>query len=265
MGKTSISWTDESSNPIRFRNKLTGQMGWQCIKVSEGCRNCYAEKMNLSTRISYGTSLPYSHASMDQVEPVIIEKELHRLATQKSLSGKRVFLEDMSDIFGDFIPVHMRNQVFDVIRNRNDVTFQLLTKRPENIRRFSPSSWLESWPAHVWIGTSIENQFTADKRVRDLIMAGIAATRFLSIEPLLENIRVPYIEKLHWIIVGGESGPSCRPFNPAWAENILAQCRDYDVKFFMKQLGGHPNKHHELSDFPENLRVQEFPETYSRI
>lgn len=251
MGQnTAISWTDHTLN------------FWHgCFKVSPGCQHCYAD--TLSKR--YGREIWGPASTTPRLLTKTPWKDCLKWDAQARKDGvrRKVFAMSMGDFYEDHPMVsEWRENAFDILANFTNLDVQLLTKRPENIRRFSPESWLESWPAHVWIGTSIENQATADKRVRDLYHAGIAATRFLSIEPMLEDIRVPYIEKLHWIIVGGESGPGCRPFQTQWAENILAQCLEWDVKFFMKQLGGHPNKRHELSDFPENLRVQEFPTSY---
>lgn len=251
MGQiTGISWTDHTWNP------------WHgCFKVSPGCQHCYAETLSKF----YGRDIwgpPSSSVRMLTKSPW---NDCLKWDAQARKDGvrRRVFTMSMDDFFEDHPMVYeWRERAFDILANFTNLDVQLLTKRPENIRRFSPQSWIESWPVHVWIGTSIENQATADKRVYDLYKAGVAATRFLSIEPQLEDIRIPYIEKIHWVIVGGESGPHCRPFQTQWAENIISQCREYDVKFFMKQLGGYPNKRHELSDFPENLRVQEFPETY---
>lgn len=248
--KTAISWTDSTLN------------FWHgCFKVSPGCQHCYAE--TLSKR--YGREIWGPASNTARMLTNGPWKDCLKWDAQARTDGVRhkVFAMSMGDFYEDHPMIEpWRVDAFKILENFTNLDVQLLTKRPENIRRFSPQSWLENWPAHVWIGTSIENQATADKRVYDLYKAGVAATRFLSIEPMLEPIRIPYIEKMGWVIVGGESGPHCRPFKTAWADDILAQCREYDVKFFMKQLGGHPNKRHELSDFPESLRVQEFPSTY---
>lgn len=257
MGKTSINWTDESSNPIRFRRKDDGREGWQCVKVSPGCKNCYAEKMNLSTRISYGTFLPYTVDAMKQVEPFIAEKELHRLATSKALSGKMVFIEDMSDLFGDFIPSEMRNKVLEVLFSRKDVIFQVLTKRPWNAIGYD-------FPDHVWFGTSIEDQGMFKKRAASAIEVNAPIT-FFSVEPMLEKITfcfpsTPSTKKDIWVICGGESGAGCRPFDWEWARDLRNQCKDAGVAFWMKQGGGFPNKREDLQDIPEDLQIRELPE-----
>lgn len=255
MGKTSINWTNESSNPIRFRRKDDGREGWQCIKVSPGCKRCYAEKMNLTTRISYGTFLPYDVKSMDMVEPFIHEKELHRLATSKPLSGKMVFIEDMSDLFGDFIPVPMREKVLETLFCRTDVVFQVLTKRPWNAVGYD-------FPEHVWFGTSIENQDAFKKRAASFAEVK-APIGFLSVEPMLEKINLCLgsidTKKSIQVICGGESGAGYRQFEWDWARDLLAQCRDANAAFWMKQGGGFPNKREKLEEIPEDLRIRELP------
>lgn len=256
MGKTTINWTDESSNPIRFRRKDDGREGWQCIKVSDGCKNCYAETMNLSTRISYGTFLPYDVKSMDLVEPFVHEKELNRLATSKALSGKKVFVEDMSDLFGEFIPKEMRERVLDVLFARTDVIFQVLTKRPQNALGYT-------FPDHVWFGTSIENQDQFKKRAASFGSVN-ARISFLSVEPMLGpvNLCLGFIDTNRGlqVICGGESGSKHRPFEWDWARDLLRQCRHANAAFWMKQGGGYPSKREKLEDLPEDLRIREFPQ-----
>jgi len=249
MGKeTNISWCDHTLN------------FWHgCLKVSPGCDECYAK--TLSER--FGRSIWGPAKTTARMLTKGPWNDCLKWDAQARADGvrRKVFAMSMGDFYEDHQMVdEWRVKAFAILEKFTNLDVQLLTKRPENIRRFSPPSWLENWPAHVWIGTSVENQATADKRVYDLYKAGVAATRFLSVEPMLEPITIPYIEKIHWVIVGGESGARCRPFQTAWADDILAQCRAYDVKFFMKQLGGNPNKHHDLSDFPEDLRVREFPQ-----
>lgn len=249
MGKeTGIAWTDHTLN------------FWHgCVKVSPGCEQCYAE--TLSKR--YGRDIwgPAKTTPRMLTKGPWLDCLKWDAAARAAGVRRKTFVMSMGDLFEDHPMVsEWREKAFKIIESFTNLDVQILTKRPENIRRFSPDSWLENWPLHVWIGTSIENQAMADRRTYELVHAGIPAIRFLSVEPLLERIIIPRIEKLHWVIVGGESGAKCRPFDVSWARDILAQCRSYDVAFFMKQLGGHPNKHHEMSDFPEDLRIQEFPQ-----
>lgn len=261
--KTNISWTDESSNPIRFRRLDNGKMGWQCVKVSDGCKNCYAEKMNLSPRFSYGTDLAYTIQNMKMVEPILIEKELHRLETSKILSGKKVFIEDMSDFLGDFIPQELRQRVMDVLEKRKDVIFQILTKRPENAFLFLRDWFFGNWPEHIWFGTSIENNNHVDRIIATLNVP--AKIHFFSVEPMLTKIDMhfsdfPNQNRDTWVICGGESGIGCRLFDWDWARDLRDQCKKSNVAFWMKQGGGYPNSRHKLEDIPEDLRIREFPE-----
>jgi protein gp37 len=212
--------------------------------------------MNLSPRISYGTFLPYTVEAMKQVEPFVAEKELHRLATSKSLSGKMVFIEDMSDLFGEFIPSEMRNRVLEVLFSRTDVIFQVLTKRPWNAIGIE-------FPRHVWFGTSIENQEMFIKRAVPAIEVN-APVQFFSVEPMLEKINfyfpdAPNKNRDTWVICGGESGAGCRPFDWDWGRDLRDQCEKANVAFWMKQGGGFPNKREALEFIPPDLQIRELP------
>lgn len=200
--KTSIEWCDRSSNPIAFRRKDNGKRGWHCVHHSTGCLHCYSEGLNMR----FGTKLPFHKSSTELVEPFVVEDELAKLTHLKPC---KVFLCDMTDLFGDFIPDEMLCRVFEAINEAKAGTvFQVLTKRPENAARF-----FALYPEHanllnVWLGVSVENQETADKRIPELLKIP-AAVRFLSVEPLLGPIdltRWLATGGIHWVIVGGESG-----------------------------------------------------------
>lgn len=263
--KTNISWTDESSNPIRFRRKDNGQMGWQCVKVNGRCKNCYAETMNLSKRISYGTKLPYTVQNMELVEPVLIEKELHRLETSKALSGKKVFIEDMSDLFGSFIPYSMLDRLFEVFEKRQDVTFQLLTKRSANMR-FYVNKEIRNLE-NVWLGASVGA--VEDYKIAYDLMNIHAPHLWLSVEPLLEHISLfemyDFIDRngggirdIEWLVCGAESGEKHRPFEIEWAESLQRECKERNIAFFMKQDSGiRPGNKGRI---PYSLWVKEFPD-----
>ncbi len=147
-------------------------------------------------------------------------------------------------------------------------TWQLLTKRPENVRRMVPPSWLESWPAHVWLGATVEDEQRARIRIPRLMAVPGVAVRFLSMEPLLEEVQVwpwlgqryrvgdgSYDGQISWVIVGGESGPHRRPFDHDWARRIRDDCAEAGVAFFFKQDSalrpGQPG--------PDDLMVRQFP------
>jgi protein gp37 len=267
-GKSSIEWTEATWNP------LTG-----CTLVSEGCRNCYAAR-DAAGRLSH---LPeYQGLAVKRGgRPVFTgEVRLHPDRLDQPLRWKRprhVFVNSMSDLFHESVPFDFIDQVFAVMALAPQHTFQVLTKRPERMReyfrnvsehepvRMRVSGWMhvfdesmlesdrmgpEQWPLpNVWLGTSVEDQATADKRFPHLL-ATPAAVRFLSCEPLLGKVdlaktvtewmkTVPDTnrEELHWVIVGGESGPRARPMHPDWARLLRDQCIVAGIPFFFKQWG----------------------------
>ena len=167
----------------------------------------------------------------------------------------RVFCSSMTDVFLDD-PVLAQELVklWDLIRQTPDLDWQLLTKRPERITECLPADWGDGWP-NVWLGTSVENRKHGGPRVA--ILREIPATiRFLSCEPLLEDLGNLDLRGIDWVIVGGESGPRFRPMDHEWARAILRQCRDQEVAFFFKQSSGlHPGRGSEL----DGKTIQEFP------
>lgn len=189
---------------------------------------------------------------------------------------QRVFCASLADVFEDRDELILwRHDFFDIMKATPNLDWLLLTKRPENILPFivgyhlSRSDYRYDFD-NMWIGTSIENQETADKRIPYLLEIQ-AKVRFLSVEPMLEKIDlrtldpVPDMEpmlrrdRIDWVICGGESGLGCRPMELEWACDLQAQCFRTGIPFFMKQLGGHPDKHEKIADFPDDLRIQEFP------
>jgi protein gp37 len=195
--KTGIEWTDVSSNPLKYRDRATGKDVWACVKTSPGCAHCYSEA--LAERFDRGG--PFTSAAMEKVEPYLCEKELMRLLGSKTLTGKRVFLCDMTDVFGDWVSDEMLDKLFAVLALRADVTFQVLTKRAERMKAYFATPCrlalihvIQPLLSHrmpcslplpnVWLGASVENQATADERIPHLL-ATPAAVRFLSCEPLL--------------------------------------------------------------------------------
>lgn len=235
MGKTSIEWTDESSNPIKFVDRATGQIGWHCEKISPGCAHCYAETIDAR----FGTKQPYTKAGTQLVEPVLIPKELGRLA--KLRKPTLIFLCDMTDFFLESIPDIMRDEVFATVAQTPNAIVQILTKRPGNAARYFARREERGhvWPLpNVWLGVSVEDQKRADERIPTLL-AIPANVRFLSIEPLLGPVDLSaYLAGgIHWVIVGGESGRGVRPMHPDWARAIRDQCVALDIRFFFKQWG----------------------------
>lgn len=256
-GNTTIEWATKVWNPLRG-----------CSKVSEGCRNCYAARQ--AHRFS-GPGLPYEDLTQKTTAGVnwtgkinLVPKILDEpLRWRKS---ERVFVNSMSDLFHENVPITFIHDVFKVMAEANWHTFQVLTKRPERMRAvvdyikplflgmvFNGSK--VEWPLpNVWLGVSVENQKAADERI-PLLLQTPAAVRFLSMEPLLGPVDVPevYMKKLDWgdgpkhwpdgagiidwIIVGGESGPHARPMHPDWAMSLRDQCQAAGVPYFFKQWG----------------------------
>ena len=212
---STIEWTEATWNPV------TG-----CTKVSPGCAHCYAE--TFAERFRGVPGHPYENGFDLQLRPERLQLPL------TWTRPRQIFVNSMSDLFHEDVPVRYIASVFETMRKANWHTFQLLTKRPE--RAAEVAGELGPWPGNVWMGTSVENQRWTS-RIDDLRRIP-AAIRFLSCEPLLGPLRLD-LSKIHWVIVGGESGPRARPMSPEWAESIRDQCLAADVPFFFKQWGAH--------------------------
>ncbi len=225
MASTSpIEWTQMTWNPVRG-----------CTRVSEGCRNCYAER--LATRFA-GIGGAYEGLSIMtpsgprwtnkiRLVPEILEQPL------RWRQPRLIFVNSMSDLFHPDVPLEFIQRVFDVVERCPQHTFQILTKRSERLRELAPSL---NWPANAWMGVSVEDA-RVTRRISDL-QAVPAAVRFLSVEPLIGPIDYLPLEGIHWVIVGGESGPGARPIEPEWVKSIFRQCRTAETAFFFKQWGG---------------------------
>lgn len=279
MSQTSIEWTEKVWNPV------TG-----CSKVSEGCRNCYAERM--SHRFKW-TEKPWNHLNAKE------NVKLHPERLEQPLMWKKpskIFVNSMSDLFHEEVPFSFISKVFHTMWLADHHIFQILTKRPERMLEYfnREETMFEIIDAdvgvnplplsNVWIGVSVENQKAADERI-PLLLQTPAAVRFLSCEPLLGPIELKghvyqvatglseYIDwltgrttqksnvfggetspwlyrdlyefpkdyeepRIHWVIVGGESGPKARPIDPDWVRSLRDQCQAVKVPFFFKQWGG---------------------------
>lgn len=264
-----IEWTHHTFNPW-----------WGCVKVSEGCKFCYAN--TLSSRYGHdvwGVDKPRRFfGDKHWTEPFKWDAQ-----AEKNGERARVFCASMADVFEERDDLNEpRGRLWDLIEATNNLDWLLLTKRPENILRMLPQRWLESMPDNLWLGTSVETQKRAEERIPHLLNVP-AKVRFLSVEPQLEKIHLELIDGcfydggmpfesqrlshpansdgrgIHWVIVGGESGAKARPFDARWAYSLRDECHNAGVAFFMKQLGGHPNKRDKLEDFPYDVRIREFP------
>lgn len=246
MKNTGINWCDHTAN-----------FWWGCMKVSEGCQHCYAE--TLSKR--YGKQIWGSPKNTDRELKLGIWKDIIKWDEEAGRDGvrRRVFVSSMSDFLEDHPQlITVREKAKDIIRGLKNLDVLMLTKRPENAEKFL-SDWYNDFPNHVWMGTTVENQ-KATKRIESLVNIP-ARVHFLSVEPMIEPVRLslPNALELEWVICGGESGAGCRPFEWDWARQLRDDCQAFEIAFWMKQGGGHPNKRHELKDLPEDLRIRELP------
>ncbi len=216
--KTSIEWTEATWNP------------WVgCTKISPGCARCYMFR----DQMRWGRDPKLVRRTADQTFYAPIKWARLGLAP-------KVFTCSWSDWFHQDAD-EWRDEAWTIIRACPQITFQVLTKRPHLIADRLPSDWGENGYSNVWLGVSVENpRFTW--RIDDLLQAP-AAVRFVSAEPLLKRIDLtPWLRRVDWVIVGGESGPKARPMDLDWARDIRDQCQYAGIPFFLKQIGGFPDK-----------------------
>ena len=209
-----IEWTEQTWNPV------TG-----CTKVSPGCKHCYAETM--AHRLKAMGASGYDRGFKLTLQPDRLEQPLKR---------KRAtvwFVNSMSDLFHKEIPDAYIDRVFDSIRETPQHTYQILTKRSERLPQYFAN---RAVPDNVWLGVSVENRKYGKPRIDDLRQVQ-AQIRFLSVEPLLEDLGEINLQNIHWVIVGGESGSKARPMKPEWARRIKQQCEEAGVAYFFKQWG----------------------------
>ncbi len=209
---STIEWTQATWNPV------TG-----CTKVSAGCAHCYAE--TFAERFRGVVGHPYENGFDLQLRPERLKLPL----TWKR--PRLIFVNSMSDLFHPEVPTAFIGEVFGTMVEAHWHTFQVLTKRPERAAALAADL---PWPDNIWMGTSVENQRWTS-RVDELRKAP-AAVRFLSCEPLLGPLQLN-LSGIHWVIVGGESGPRARRMRAEWANGIREQCADQVVPFFFKQWG----------------------------
>jgi protein gp37 len=278
---TAIQWCDHSWSPW-----------WGCTPVSPGCANCYATKWAKFTRgLEYRRGVPRVLAK-DWKTPEKWNRLAGAQVTKAAVTGgsyrkPRVF-PSMCDPFDPEVTVQWLSDFMDMIAHTPHLTWLLLTKRPEFVMprwKWVCAHWRrdsEELLPNVWLGVSVENQEQADKRIPVLLSIS-NMVRFLSVEPMLEPIDLPYsafngadsfgsMGGIHWVIVGGESGPKARPCGVGWVRSIVDQCKAAKVPAFVKQLGSNPiaqfqrfpTKHPkggDMAEWPVDLRVRDFPAT----
>ena len=220
---TTIEWTNETWNPV------TG-----CVKVSPGCKHCYAETFAERFRgvVMPNGRLHVFHGGFDpELRPMRLDQPWDWA------TPRLVFVNSMSDLFGEFVPDDYLGRVFDVMRRTPQHVYQVLTKRAARL-----DSWTHHQPwlvdaKHIWLGVSVEDRKYGVPRI-DLLRRSNAGIRFLSVEPLLEDLGRIDLTGIDWVILGGESGWRARPMRVEWARSIRQQCRRANVPFFFKQWGG---------------------------
>jgi protein gp37 len=231
MADTSIEWTDATWNPVAG-----------CTVLTAGCTNCYAMRMAARldamglkkykglTRKSGGRAIWTGKIRIDEVS---LE------APRSWAKPRKVFVNSMSDLFHEDVPIEFIYRVWNVMRETPRHTYQILSKRPERMAAILGGTDFPVLP-NVWLGTSIEDGRVLNRL--DAIKAVPAAIRFVSMEPLIGSVAGGDLRDIHWVIVGGESGPRAREMKPEWVDEIEAMCRRSGAAFFFKQWGGKNKK-----------------------
>ena len=247
MGKTTgITWTDHTFNPW-----------WGCVKVSEGCKFCYAERdskrwgMDLFGEEKERRFFGEKHWN----EPIKWNKE-----AEKAGERRRVFCASMADLFEDNRTlIYARAMTFALIEKTPWLDWLVLTKRPENVMGFVPHVWTTGfWPENAWLGYTAENQKRFDER-HSCIGNIPAPIKFISVEPMLEAIDLYDLFGIDWVIFGAESGPHRRHCELQWVIDGIDQVHEHDSEVFVKQLHINGVVSTKPEEWPEGLRVQEFP------
>lgn len=217
MAQTKIEWTERTWNPT------TG-----CTKISAGCTNCYAEKM--AYRLKAMGSEKYKNGFALSTHPEVLDQPY-------TWKPSIVFVNSMSDLFHEDLSFNFIKNVFDVMNDNPQHQFQVLTKRAEIAYEFSNQYQIND---NIWLGVTIENRDVLHRL--DYIKKSDVKIKFISFEPLLENIPNLNLNGINWVIVGGESGSNARMIEKSWVINIKNNCRDYHIPFFFKQWGGYNKK-----------------------
>jgi protein gp37 len=258
-GSTTIEWTERTWNPV------TG-----CDRVSDGCTNCYA--LSLAARLKAMGSRRYQVDGHPVTSGPGFGLHLHRDLVDAPRHWRKpttVFVNSMSDLFHERIPFEFLAAVFDTMAATPQHIYQVLTKRATHLTRVADRL---PWPPNVWMGVSVENQDQVARRAARLLRVP-AAIRFLSVEPLLGPVDLTEVlweeslipdtfgprNDIHWVIAGGESGPGARPCELDWLRSLRDQCQSAGVPYFLKQIGGHPDKRGHEKALLDGRRWLEMP------
>jgi protein gp37 len=256
MGKTSIAWTDYSWNPIRAKNKATGKVGWHCSHVTRACENCYAETFN----VRLGTGLKFKPGNKSKIDVFLDANMMSQPRRWHKRQSLKIFVCSMTDLFADFVRDNWLDAIFEEMEACPCHTFQILTKRPSRMRQYVNARYPGRPLRNLWCGVSIAEQRDLETFGAHLRLTN-AQVRWLSVEPLIDNVRLtPDHSWVQWVVVGGESGASARPLPTQTAIGLRISCQTMRTAFFMKQLSQADTRDYENFDlFPEALRVREFP------
>ncbi len=252
MSKTEIQWTDFTWNPV------TG-----CNKISAGCKNCYAE--SIANRFWKDRKFTDVVCHEDRLgQPLKIKKP------------SMIFVNSMSDLFHEKVPFTFIDSVYEIMGYSTQHIFQILTKRPE--RALEYYNWTHIFKAwgewdNIWLGVSVENQETANKRI-PLLQNIPAKIRFLSVEPMLEEIKIGHLlqgdvsirgvdeffkHRTNWVIIGCESGAKKRECKIEWVEKLVKECREAPIPTFVKQLQINDKVIKNIYEFPKHLQIRNYP------
>jgi len=212
--QSAIEWTESTWNPVSG-----------CTKISAGCLNCYAER--LAKRLKAMGQERYRNGFKVTIHPEALDEPY------RWKKPRIIFVNSMSDLFHEKIQLDFIQQVFNVMNDNKQHTFQILTKRSQRLRELAP---LLNWSENIWMGVTIENNDYVSRA--DDLRTVSAGVRFLSLEPLLGTMPNLELTGIDWVIVGGESGPGARPMRAEWVLEIKKKCRRSNVPFFFKQWGG---------------------------
>lgn len=242
---TKIEWATHTFNP------WTG-----CQAVSPGCDHCYADRQ-VSRFRDFADRKRTAEANWRK--PITWNGKADKMASERGLYRQRVFCASFADVFDNKVPQEWRTDLWRLIGQTPHLDWLLLTKRPQNVADMAPVIWRAGWPDNIWLGTTVENQTEADRRI-PILLEIPASVHFLSCEPLLGPVDIarwlhdsdcklfdgfgtdctccePREQHVGWVICGGESGPRSRPMHPAWALSLRNQCGAAGVPFFFKQWG----------------------------
>jgi protein gp37 len=262
MNTTSIEWCRTyqthtrftegfTVNPVRFLPHGSTRTVTICVKCSSGCKNCYSEQINNRFWPKDAGPFPgFTVQALTVGEFVLDEEKLEQVLHCKK-SG-RIFWGDMTDLFGDWVKDEWLDRIFDVCLHTPHMVHMFLTKRADRMQKYGPPT-----APNIWLGVSVENQEQADARI-PLLLRTPTHVRFISAEPLLGDIKIPFFTTLDWVIAGAESGPHARPMNEDWVRSLRDYCAEYIIGFFYKQCLD--ERGHKVSTpLLDGVRYTQFP------